>query len=264
MIEAGARNSAVANHEIIRTDYPLLSQAILAGASTQLRNMATTGGNLLQRTRCPYFADPFFKQCNKRVPSTGCAALHGEHRNHGILGTSDACIAMFPSDMGVALSALDATVHLRGPAGGRTLSYRAFYRLPGDTPHLEHHLESGELIVGVELPAPRFSRGCWYLKVRDRHSYAFALVSVAAGMELEDRVIRSAAVCLGSVGPMPWHSPEAERQLIGQPATEQTYRAAAQAALAQATPRAGNAFKVDLAKHSIVRALTLAARRIQS
>jgi xanthine dehydrogenase YagS FAD-binding subunit len=264
MIEAGARNSAVANHALVRADYPIVSQAILAGASTQLRNMATMGGNLLQRTRCSYFADPLYKQCNKRAPGTGCAALEGEHRNHGILGVSNACIATFPSDMGVALSALDATIHLRGPAGERTLLYRGFYRLPEETPHLENHLHEGEMIVGVELPKPAFRQYCWYLKVRDRHSYAFALVSVAAGLELEDGVIRAAAVSLGGVGPMPWHSSEAEGQLVGRPAVEATYRAAAEAALARAAPRSQNAFKVDLAKHSIVRALTLAARGIHS
>ncbi len=264
MIEAGARNSAVANHAIIRRDYPMLSQAILAGASTQLRNMATTGGNLLQRTRCSYFADPFFEQCNKRVPGSGCAALEGEHRNHGILGVSPACIATHPSDMGVALCALDVVVHLRGPTEGRTLSYRAFYRLPRDTPHLENHLRPGEMIVGVELPSPRFTRHCWYLKVRDRHSYAFALVAVAAGLLFKDGLIQAATVALGGVGPMPWHSLEAEQQLVGQAANVETYRAAAQAALAGATPRGQNAFKVELAKHSIVRALCLAAQGLSA
>ena len=259
LIEAGVRNSAIANHEIIRTHYPLLSQAILSGASTQLRNMATAGGNLLQRTRCPYFMDRSFHSCNKRTPGSGCAAIGGFNRGHAILGTSENCIATNPSDMAVALSALRATIRVLGPSGRRTIAMEDFYRLPGATPHIETNLLNGELIVGIELPEPRFARNSWYLKVRDRQSYAFALVSVAAGLELNGSVIESAGLALGGVAPKPWRSVEAENFLAGTAPTIEAFRNAAEIALSGASPFEHNGFKVDLAKHAIVRTLTLAA-----
>jgi xanthine dehydrogenase YagS FAD-binding subunit len=259
LIEAGVRNSAVANHEVIRTHYPLLSQAIVSGASTQLRNMATAGGNLLERTRCPYFMDRSFHSCNKRTPGSGCAAIGGFNRGHAILGTSENCIATNPSDMAVALSALPATIRVLGPSSGRTIAMEDFYRLPAATPHIETNLLNGELIVGIELPEPRFARNSWYLKVRDRQSYAFALVWVAAGLELKGSVIESAGLALGGVAPKPWRSVEAESFLAGTAPTIEAFRNAAEIALSGASPFEHNGFKVDLAKHAIVRTLTLAA-----
>ncbi len=270
-IGAGVRNSDLANHQLIRTNYPMLSQALLSGASAQLRNMATTGGNLLQRTRCYYFNDTAYSECNKRNPGSGCAALKGFNRIHAILGvdlggSSDtpSCIATNPSDMNVALSALNATIHLEGAKGNRSIAVRDFHLLPGSTPHVETTLKQGELITSVELPPSRFAKHSYYLKVRDRQSYAFALVSVAAGLELDGSTIRSAAVALGGVAPKPWHSVAAEKALIGAPATVDTFRQAAELALAGARPQRYNAFKVELAKTSIVRALTLAAQGVQA
>lgn len=260
-IEAGVRNSAVANHEIIRTNYPMLSQAILSGASTQLRNMATTGGNLLQRTRCPYFMDPSFKVCNKRTPGSGCAAADGFNRGHAILGASEHCVAVHPSDMGVALAALGAFVHIRSKLGqDRRIAFEDFYLLPGDTPHIETRLADGELITGIELPESKFPQNSWYLKVRDRHSYAFALVSVAAGLEISRGLIQSAALALGGVATKPWRLLKVEEFLAGSEPKTEVFRQAAELALLGAKPLKHNAFKVDLAKHSIVRALTLAAK----
>jgi xanthine dehydrogenase YagS FAD-binding subunit len=264
MIEAGVRNSAVANHEIIRTHYPMLSQAILSGASTQLRNMATTGGNLLQKTRCSYFMDPSFDACNKRKPGSGCAAVEGFNRGHAILGASESCVAINPSDMGVALAALGAMVHIRSSVGkNRSVTLEDFYRLPGATPHIETQLAAGELITGVELPMSKFSENSWYLKVRDRHSYAFALVSVAAGLEMSGGVIQSAGLALGGVAPKPWRLFDVEAFLAGTEPRTDIFRQAAEMALRGARPLKCNTFKVDLAKHSIVRALTLAARLTQ-
>lgn len=259
-IEAGATNSAVANHPLIRSRYPLLSQAILSGATTQLRNMATAGGNLTQRTRCPYFMDAAFAACNKRRPGSGCAAVDGFNREHAIFGASDSCVAVHPSDMAVALAALDATVHVHGREGQRTVPIAEFYRLPGTTPHYDNTLRPGDLITGIALAPSRWAANSWYLKVRDRHSYAFALISVAAGLEFEDGLIASAAVALGGVAAGPWRVRDAERALIGRPPAPETFHAAAQAALHDAKPLSQNAFKVDLGKHSVVRALTLAAR----
>lgn len=263
-IGAGVRNSDLANHQVIRTSYPLLSQAILSGASAQLRNMATTGGNLLQRTRCYYFNDTAYAVCNKRNPGSGCSAQIGFNRIHSILGASESCIATNPSDMNVALAALNATIHVQGPKGKRSIAMRDFHLLPGATPHIETALKPDELITSVELPPSKFAQHSYYLKVRDRQSYAFALVSVAAGLELDGTTIKSAGLALGGVAPKPWRSAEAEQALIGAPATADTFRKAADLVVADAKPQKYNAFKVELAKTSIVRALTLAAQGAQA
>jgi xanthine dehydrogenase YagS FAD-binding subunit len=268
-IGAGVRNSDLANHETIRTSYPLLSQALLSGASPQLRNMATTGGNLLQRTRCYYFMDTAFPACNKRIPGSGCAAIKGFNRTHAILGTNSTgssaeCIATNPSDMNVALAALNATIHVQGPKGKRTIAIADFHRLPGTTPQRDTNLQPDELITAVELPAPKFAKHSYYLKVRDRQSYAFALVSVAAGLEMDGNTIRSAGLALGGVAHKPWHSPEAEKSLAGATAGPEAFKKAADLAAAGAKPYEHNAFKVELAKQSIVRALTLAAQGVQA
>ena len=263
-IGAGVRNSDLANHETIRTNYPLLSQALLSGASPQLRNMATAGGNLLQRTRCYYFMDTAFPACNKRTPGSGCAAIKGFNRNHAILGASDGCIATNPSDMNVALAALNATIHVTGPKGKRTIAIADFHRLPGNTPQLDTNLHPDELITAVELPAPKFAKHSYYLKVRDRQSYAFALVSVAAGLEISSNTIQSAGLALGGVAHKPWRSLEAEKFLVGTVASPDAFKKAADLALAGAKPQEHNAFKIELAKQSIVRALTLAAQGVQA
>jgi xanthine dehydrogenase YagS FAD-binding subunit len=264
LIGAGVRNSDLANHETIRTNYPLLSQALLSGASPQLRNMATTGGNLLQRTRCYYFMDTAFPACNKRNPGSGCAAIKGFNRIHAILGASEQCIATNPSDMNVALAALNATIHVQGPKGKRTIAFADFHRLPGTTPQQDTNLQPDELITAVELPAPKFAKHSYYLKVRDRQSYAFALVSVAAGLEISSKTIQSAGLALGGVAHKPWHSPEAEKFLVGTVVSPDAFRKAADLALAGAKPYEHNAFKVELARQSIVRALTLAAQGVQA
>jgi xanthine dehydrogenase YagS FAD-binding subunit len=263
-IGAGVRNSDLANHETIRTNYPLLSQALLSGASPQLRNMATTGGNLLQRTRCYYFMDTAFPACNKRNPGSGCAAIKGFNRIHAILGASESCIATNPSDMNVALAALNATIHVTGPKGKRTIAIADFHRLPGTTPQLDTTLQSDELITAVELPAPKFAKHSYYLKVRDRQSYAFSLVSVAAGLEISSNTIQSAGLALGGVAHKPWCSLEAEKFLVGTIASPDAFKKAADLAVAGAKPYEHNAFKVELAKQSIVRALTLAAQGVQA
>jgi xanthine dehydrogenase YagS FAD-binding subunit len=263
-VGAGVRNSDLANHETIRTSYPLLSQALLSGASPQLRNMATTGGNLLQRTRCYYFMDTAFPACNKRTPGSGCAAVKGFNRIHAILGASDQCIATNPSDMNVALAALNATIHVQGPKGKRTIAIADFHRLPGTTPQLDTTLQPDELITAVELPAPKFAKHSYYLKVRDRQSYAFALVSVAAGLEMSSNTIQSAGLALGGVAHKPWRSLEAEKFLVGTIASPDAFRKAANLAVAEAKPYEHNAFKIELAKQSIVRALTLAAQGVQA
>ena len=254
-VGAMVRNSDLAHNEEVRRRYPMLSQALLAGASGQLRNMATTGGNLLQRTRCPYFRDTAMP-CNKREPGTGCSALHGENRGHAILGTSEACIATHPSDMAVALVALDALVHTTGPRGERAIPIGEFHRMPGDHPEVETTLAPGELITGVEIPALPYATRSLYLKVRDRASYAFALASAAVAIDVQGGMVRDARVALGGVGTVPWRSRAAEDALRGQPATVANYRVAAEAALADAVPRKGNAFKIELARRTLVRALT--------
>ena len=260
MIGAGATNSAVANHELIRTRYPVLSQAILSGATTQLRNMATAGGNLLQRTRCPYFMDPGFTSCDKRIPGSGCAARGGFNREHALFGAGASCVAVHPSDMAVALAILDATVLVRGPAGPRVIPLADFFTLPGDRPQRDNTLRRAELITGIELPASRYAPHSWYLKVRDRHSYAFALVSVAVGLEVADGRIRSAAIAMGGVAAKPWRNVDAEAALVGRPADVETFRAAARLYMAGAEPLSQNEFKIDLGRHSVVRALTLAIK----
>jgi xanthine dehydrogenase YagS FAD-binding subunit len=264
IIGALVRNSDLANHEMIRQNYPLLSQGLLSGASPQLRNMATTGGNLLQRTRCYYFMDTAFPACNKRNPGSGCAALKGYNRIHAILGASEDCIATNPSDMNVAMAALDATIHVQGPKGKRTIPFADFHRLPGKTPQIETNLHPEELITAVELPAPKFAKNSWYLKVRDRQSYAFALLAVAAGLEMSGTTIKSAGLALGGVAHKPWRSIEAEKSLAGATASPDAFKKAADLAVAGAKPYEHNAFKIELAKQSIVHALTLAAQGAQA
>jgi xanthine dehydrogenase YagS FAD-binding subunit len=255
MIGAAARNTAVAEHEAVRSGYPMLARAIVAGASAQIRNMATVGGNLLQRTRCTYFYDTDGSRCNKRTPGEGCDAIEGFNRMHAILGASHACVATHPSDMCVALAALDAVVHVRGASGERTVELCDLHRLPEDRPDIETVLEPGELITAVELPAPNRAERSTYRKVRDRSSYAFALVSVAAALELDGDRIVSARLALGGVAPKPWRARRTEQALRGQPATEATFVKAADAELADARPLAGNAFKVELARRTLTAVL---------
>lgn len=258
LIGALVSNADLAWHPLIEQRYPLLSQALLAGASPQLRNMASTGGNLLQRTRCYYFYDSKVP-CNKREPGTGCPAREGVNRIHAILGASEHCVATHPSDMCVALAALEAVVHVQGRAGQRSIEFADFHRLPGDTPERDNLLADDELITGIELPAPRFIGHSNYLKIRDRASYAFALVSVAAALELDDGVVRDVRLALGGVAHKPWRDKAVEQLLIGKPATREHFAAAADAMLANAQPLAHNAFKVKLARRAIIRALSDAA-----
>jgi xanthine dehydrogenase YagS FAD-binding subunit len=257
-IGALVRNSDLANHPLVRTRYPLLSQALLAGASPQLRNMATTGGNLMQRTRCYYFYDSGSGPCNKRDPGSGCAARGGFNRIHAILGASDACVATNPSDMNVALAALRATVRVHGADGERSIALADFHRLPGNQPHVDTVLAHDELITAVDLPAPVFSAHAHYLKVRDRASYAFALVSVAAALDVENGVVRQAALALGGVAAKPWRMPEAERALVGHRLDDASIARASDILLAGAVPLQHNAFKLKLARSSIARALRAA------
>ncbi len=253
-------NTDAANHPTIRSRYPVLSQAILAGASQQLRNKATMGGNPLQRTRCYYFYDPSYRECNKRVPGSGCAAKEGYNRIHAILGASEECIATHPSDMCVALVALEAVVQVKGPKGARSIPMAEFHRLPGDTPQIDTNLQPGELITSIDLPAMPYAKRSTYLKVRDRNSYAFALVSVAAVLDLDDDgAVREARIALGGVAHKPWRASKAEKALKGKKPETATLRAAAEAELHDAKPYHDNAFKVELAHRSIVRAVTTAA-----
>ncbi|MGA8028977.1 MAG: xanthine dehydrogenase family protein subunit M [Bryobacteraceae bacterium] len=259
-IGALVSNTDAANHRLIRTRYPVLSEAILAGASPQLRNMATMGGNLLQRTRCYYFYDPSYKECNKRVPGSGCAAMQGYNRIHAILGASEECIAVHPSDMCVALAALDAVVQVTGPQGQRSIPMTEFHRLPGNTPQTDTNLHPGELITAIDVPEMPYAKRSHYLKVRDRNSYAFALVSVAAVVDLDSAgVVRRAHIALGGVAHKPWRAEKAEKLLIGKKPDAASLRAAAEAELEAAKPYHDNAFKVELARRSIVRAVTTAA-----
>lgn len=253
-VGALVRNSELAADRTIRARYPMLAQALLAGASGQLRNLATTGGNLLQRTRCVYFQD-VAKPCNKREPGSGCPAREGYQRNLAILGTSPACIATHPSDMAVALVALGAAVRVLGPGGERVLPLANFYRLPGDEPQRETELERGELITAIDLPSLPFAARSRYRKVRDRASYAFALVSVAAALDVSDGIIQDVRIAFGGVAPMPWRALKAEQVLRGVPATEGTFRRAAEAELASAQPLSGNAFKLPLASNILTRTL---------
>jgi xanthine dehydrogenase YagS FAD-binding subunit len=252
-------NTDVAYHPQVEARYPVLASAILAGASPQLRNMASTGGNLLQRTRCLYFyhtATP----CNKREPGSGCSAIEGINRSHAILGTSEHCIATHPSDMCVALAALDARVMVTGRGGDRSIAFRDFHRLPGDTPHIDSNLQQDEIITAVELPANGFARNYSYLKIRDRLSYAFALVSVAAGLELEGGSIQEARLALGGVAHKPWRDQKAEALLRGRPPTRETFSQAADALLREARGFGHNDFKIELARRGILRALAQASR----
>ena len=257
-IGALVSNADLAWHPLIEQRYPLLSQAILAGASPQLRNMASTGGNLLQRTRCYYFYDTG-SPCNKREPGSGCPARSGLNRIHAILGASDACVATHPSDMCVALAALDAVVHVQGKAGERRIDFADFHRLPADAPERDNQLADDELVTAIELPAPRFVAHHRYLKIRDRASYAFALVSVAAALELDGDTIRDARLALGGVAHKPWRDKAVEAALAGKPVSHETFSAAADLLLRDAQPLTHNAFKVRLAHRAIVRALSDAA-----
>lgn len=266
-IGALVRNSDLANHTLIKTGYPLLSQALLSGASPQLRNMATTGGNLLQRTRCYYFTDVNFPACNKRSPGSGCAAIKGYNRIHAILGQTDkgatsgeTCIATHPSDMCVAMAALGATVEVEGPRGKRTIPFAEFHKLPGSTPWIETNLRPDELIVSVTLPPAKYAKNSYYLKARDRNSYAFALISVAAGLEMDGGNIKSAGIALGGVALKPWRQPEAEKALVGKPAGPESFGQAAEILLRGAKGYEHNTFKIELAKRCVVRALTLASQ----
>ena len=262
-IGAMVRNSDLAWNQDVQKSYPVLSQAILSGASPQLRNMATTGGNLLQRTRCAYFREPSAGTpggygCNKRTPGTGCAAMEGFHRTHAILGISDHCIATHPSDMCVAMVALEAVIDVEGPKGKRTIPIADFHKLPGETPHIENALEPDELVTFVDLPKPVAGARSVYLKLRDRASYEFALASAAVVVRVEGGRIRYARVAMGGVGTKPWRSHEAETALMGKTPSQEVFRAAAEAALAKARPRTDNAFKVELANRCMVRALKTA------
>jgi xanthine dehydrogenase YagS FAD-binding subunit len=251
-------NSDLAYHPLIEQRYPLLASAIMAGASQQLRNMASTGGNLVQRTRCFYFYDTA-TPCNKRQPGSGCSAIKGINRINAILGTSEACIATHPSDMCVALAALEAKVHMTGSAGDRTIAFADFHRLPGDTPQLDNNLRRDEIVTAIELPAQGFAAHYSYLKIRDRLSYAFALVSVAAAFELDGGRIKEARLALGGVAHKPWRDPAAEAALRGQAADQTSFMRAADVLLRDAKGFEHNAFKIELARRAIVRTLTQAA-----
>jgi xanthine dehydrogenase YagS FAD-binding subunit len=254
-IGALVRNTELAYHPLVVSGYPVLSQALLSGASAQIRNMATVGGNLLQRTRCSYFRDVGVTRCNKRAPGSGCAAQDGYTRMHAIVGGSERCIAAHPSDMCVALVALDAVVHTRGRRGARTIAVADFHTLPADHPEIENALEPGELVTHVVLPPSRFAARSAYVKARDRASYAFALAAAGVALDLDGATIRQARICLGGVGTKPWRSREAEQVLTGQAANRDVFARAASTALQGAKARPDNAFKVKLAERVLVRAL---------
>ncbi len=257
-IGALTSNTAVAEDKGILQNFPLLSMALHAGASAQIRNMATVGGNLLQRTRCSYFYDTSMP-CNKREPGTGCSALQGVNRMHAIFGTSEKCIAVNPSDMNVALAALDATVHVSSAKGARAIPILDFHRLPGDTPEKDTNLEKNELITSVSIPQSAFSKNAYYLKVRDRNSYAFALVSVAAALDMDGKTIKNARLAMGGVAHKPWRLLDAEKALVGKTASEETFRQAAQVAMQGAKAFEYNAFKLKMAPNSILHALNVAS-----
>ena len=257
-IGATARNSDLAHHPTVQRDYSVLSQAVLAGASAQLRNMATTAGNLLQRTRCMYFRETAMP-CNKREPGTGCSAITGSNRSLAILGTSESCIATNPSDMCVAMAALEATIHVQGVNGSRAVPIGEFHLLPGSTPQRETVLEPGDLVTHVTLPPPVVGSRQVYLKLRDRASYEFALASAAVVITVASGKVTRARIALGGVGTKPWRSPEAEAALLGQPANPANFRRAAEAALRDARPRSENGFKIELAKRCLTHALNTAA-----
>ena len=256
LIGGATRNTALAAHRAVRTRYPMLSRAIIAGASAQIRNMATAGGNILQRTRCTYFYDDEGSRCNKRNPGQGCDAAEGFNRIHAILGASPSCVATHPSDMCVALASLGAVVHLRSAQGERTVELTDLHRLPEDHPEIETLLAPGELITAIELPALAFSARSTYRKVRDRSSYAFALISVAGAIELDGDTVKDVRIALGGVAHKPWRAWKAEAALKGQPATPENFRAAAEAELADARALRDNGFKIELAKRTMVATLT--------
>lgn len=252
------KNADAANHPLVRQNYPLLTQAILAGASAQIRNMATNGGNLNQRTRCSYFYETAMP-CNKREPGTGCAALEGINRMHAIFGWSEQCVAVYPSDMAIALAALDAVVKVQNQNGAeRSIAFADYHRLPGDQPQKDNTLNQGEVVTAIELPKNNFAAKSYYLKVRDRASYAFALVSVAAALETDGNTIKAVRVAMGGVAHKPWRASEAEKFLTGKAATEANFRAAAEAEMKNAKPLEHNRFKVELGKRMIARALQTA------
>jgi len=260
-IGALALNSEVAENKLVIQKHPLLSQALNAGASAQLRNMATVGGNMMQRTRCPYFYDTALP-CNKREPHSGCGALEGFNRMHAILGYSDKCIAVNPSDMSVALVALDAVVLVTGPKGNRRIPFSKFHRLPGDAPQKENNLERGELITAVEVPESPFTENVHYLKLRDRASYAFALVSVAAALHLDGDTIKDARLAMGGVAHKPWRLDEAEKVLVGKKASEETFRQAGELAMKDAKGFKYNSFKIKMGTNAITEALKVAAGKV--
>ncbi|MBD2701242.1 xanthine dehydrogenase family protein subunit M [Spirosoma sp. BT702] len=254
------KNTYAANHPLVRQNYPLLTQAILAGASGQLRNMATNGGNLLQRTRCPYFYEVSMP-CNKRQSGSGCGAKEGINRMHAIFGWSEQCVAVYPSDMAVALAALDAVIKVRSTSGQeRSIPIAEFHRLPGDQPEKDTNLLHGELITSIELPQNRFADKSYYLKVRDRASYAFALVSVAAALETQGNKIVQARIAMGGVAHKPWRALKAEQMLVGKDATDANFKLAADAEMADAKPLEHNKFKIELGNRSIVLALQMAMK----
>ena len=255
LVGAAVKNTALAEHLAVRTRFPMLSRAIASGASGQIRNMATLAGNILQRTRCSYFYDHEGAHCNKRNPGEGCDAIDGVHRMHAVLGASSACIATHPSDMCVALAALDAVVHLQGEAGARQLAFTEFHLLPQDHPERETILQPGELITAIEIPPLAFGANSTYRKVRDRASYAFALVSVAAALEVEDGVVKDVRLALGGVAHKPWRATTLEQMLRGQPASASHFEAAARAEMADAKPLRDNAFKIPLAQRTMVAVL---------
>ncbi|AGL16851.1 molybdopterin dehydrogenase, FAD-binding protein [Actinoplanes sp. N902-109] len=255
LIGAAVRNTALAEHRAVRTRFPMLTRAVVAGASAQIRNMATVGGNLLQRTRCAYFYDTGGSRCNKRHPGQGCDAIDGFNRSHAILGTSPSCVATHPSDLCVALAALDAVVHLAGRDGERTVFLVELHRLPGEHPEIETVLRPGELITAVEVPPLAFAARSTYRKVRDRSSYAFALVSVAAALEVREGAVHDVRLALGGVATKPWRASRAEEALRGRPATAESFAAAAHAELAGARPLDGNGFKVDLTVRTVTAVL---------
>lgn len=260
MIGAGARMADVAGHPVVRQGYRAIAEALVSAASPQIRNMGTIGGNLLQRTRCNYFRDPGFAACNKREPGSGCAALEGgEDRLLGVFGTGPACIATHPSDLPVALAALDAEIELSGAHARRRVAIADFYRLPGETPHIETTLEPGELITAIRVKAGAAARGSRYLKIRDRASFEFALVSCAAALVVEDGAIREARLALGGVAPRPWRLGAVEAALRGRPANRETFAEAARHAAEGARPARQNAFKVALATRAVQRTLEIAA-----
>ncbi len=259
-IGALALNSDVSENALVLQNHPLLSLALKAGASAQLRNMATVGGNMLQRTRCFYFYETSLP-CNKRVPGSGCGALEGINRMHAIFGFSNQCIAVHPSDMAVAMAALDANIVVAGPKGNRTIPFVDFHRLPGDTPQLDNNLQKGELITGVDMPLSPFTKNVHYLKIRDRSSYAFALVSVAAALSLSGKIIKDARLAMGGVAHKPWRLFKAEKALVGKPATLETFREIATIGMEDAKTFEHNAFKIPMGKNAIIEALKTAAAK---